>query len=505
MNPSATVANTLWWASNVPAWFAFRRALYRPAETQAGVLRATLRAAANTAFAREHGLSGDSSYAQFCDRVPLRTYDELSPWIDRVRAGEPNVLTSDPVRRLTPTSGTTGGRKLIPYTASLQRQFSRAIGPWVVDLFHTYPTLLAGRAYWSVSPGVRAPDANASAVPIGFADDSEYVGGWRRRLVEAVLAVPASVRDASSFDAWQRLTADHLRRAADLRLMSIWHPSFLELLPGLPAATWQQRWPSLKLISCWADGHSALAADGLARRFPGVVVQPKGLLATEGVVSIPFAGRWPVAVRSHFYEFIDAAGDIRLTHELEEGHTYEVVLTTAGGLYRYRLGDRVRVEGRVGRTPSIRFVGRAGNVADRFGEKLDEAFVAAAIGRVQRDSTTTWPFAMLAFEVDRYVLFVEADATAAQAAQLDDQLCQNPHYAYCRDLGQLAAVKAIRVAGGDTTFVRRLFDRGTPLGDIKPSALSKLDGWSAYFQQHCCPTDGADLTPFSDRPKTIGW
>ena len=56
----------------------------------------------------------------------------------------------------------------------------------------------------------------------------------------------------------------------------------------------------------------------------------------------------PLAVRSHFFEFIDqdfprsaAAADrpTRLGHELEEGREYSLVLTTSGGLYRYLLRD----------------------------------------------------------------------------------------------------------------------------------------------------------------------
>ena len=49
--------------------------------------------------------------------------------------GERGVLTRDPVRIFEPTSGTTSGEKLIPYTADLQHQFQRAISAWIGDLF----------------------------------------------------------------------------------------------------------------------------------------------------------------------------------------------------------------------------------------------------------------------------------------------------------------------------------------------------------------------------------
>ena len=49
---------------------------------------------------------------------------------------------------------------------------------------------------------------------------------------------------------------------------------------------------------------------------------------------------------------------MRLAHELERGRTYSVVVTTGGGLYRYRLGDLVNVVGFEAGCPLLRFVGR---------------------------------------------------------------------------------------------------------------------------------------------------
>src|SRR6266852_4437688 len=69
-----------------------------------------------------------------------------------IAAGEPNVLTRDPVLLLEPTSGSTGGEKLIPYTASLRREFQRAVAAWIGDLFRQRPAVRRGRAYWSLSP-----------------------------------------------------------------------------------------------------------------------------------------------------------------------------------------------------------------------------------------------------------------------------------------------------------------------------------------------------------------
>ncbi len=112
--------------------------------------------------------------------------------------------------------------------------------------------------------------------------------------------------------------------------------------------------------------------------------------------------------------------------ELRDGDECEVIVTNGGGLFRYRLGDRVVVDGKVGRTPSIRFLGRAGRVSDRFGEKLSEPFVAGTLSSIRQAMSLRWTFAMLAPEGDRYVLYVEGDVHEQLAARLDDMLRANP-------------------------------------------------------------------------------
>ncbi len=103
-------------------------------------------------------------------------------------------------------------------------------------------------------------------------------------------------------------------RCSDLRLISIWHPSFLTLLLDEVEKSPAELWPHLRHISCWGDAHAAMPLADLQRRFPDVVVQPKGLIATEVIVSIPFAGRWPLAIRSHVFEFLYDDGSVRWPH-----------------------------------------------------------------------------------------------------------------------------------------------------------------------------------------------
>ena len=97
------------------------------------------------------------------------------------------------------------------------------------------------------------------------------------------------------------------------------------------------------------------------------------------MLTIPIGESFPLATTSHFFEFIDGAGEVRLAHELERGREYEVVLTNGAGLWRYRIGDAVECTGHVAATPSLRFLGRVASLSDLRGEKLSEPFVARVI------------------------------------------------------------------------------------------------------------------------------
>jgi len=528
MNLLSALANTAWLMSNWPEARRFRRGLATPAHAQEIVLSRLLKQHSDSAYGQAHGFAGIHSYEEFARRVPLLDYAELEPWIHRIRRGELKVLTSDPVEHLIPTSGSTGARKLIPFTAGLQSDFNCALAPWIADLFRNKPGLIGGPAYWSISPSVKVETDEPSAVPIGFESDNRYLGGFRQRLVDTVMAAPAALRLVTDMESFRHLTLLCLLRCRELRLISVWHPSFLSLLLDSLPRHWNELlddlrrgssgrtrdlppavrhtvsarpmrervaeleradptrpetlWPSLKVISCWSDAHAEPAACDLQRRFPSVLIQPKGLLATEAFVTIPFACKHPLAIRSHFFEFLDDTDAVHRAHELKVGTRYQVIVTTSGGLWRYRLQDLVEVTGFVGQTPSLRFLGKSGNVSDRCGEKLAEGFVSQAIRETTTRLGISSCFTMLApEEVElgwRYVLYLEGIAPEELAASLEAALRANPHYAWCRDLGQLHPIRVESIeSGGYETFVTREMAEGRCLGEIKPTALSRRTGW----------------------------
>jgi hypothetical protein len=484
-----SLINSLWQLAGIPEARRFLAALDHPEEAQHQLLMRLVRRGAGTDFGRRHGFPSIRSVEDYRSRVPLRDYDGFAPWIERIQRGERGVLTPDPVTRLVPTSGSTRGRKLIPWTRSLGREFNRALAPWVVDLFRGDPELKRGPAYWSISAPAPGEKTDSSAVPIGFDGDSRYLGGLLGALVRPVLAVPESTVRTGDAQALQAETARSLVRCRELRLISVWHPSFLLLLlerAGVDDA--RAVWPRLGLISCWTDAGAASAIPELRRRFPRVPIQGKGLLATEAFSSIPFQGRRPLAIRSHFFEFVDGDDRSHLAHQLREGETYSLVVSTSGGLFRYRTYDRVQVTGTVQATPTIRFVGRGDRVSDLRGEKLTDGFVQGVLDRLfQGDARVR--FAMLApgpeeGPVAGYTLFLEAPATAVRGCveRLDTLLSGNPHYRHARELGQLRPPEVFFVPeGAHRAYMEALAGDGRRLGAIKPAALDSRRDWHRVF------------------------
>ena len=88
----------------------------KPEETQKRVFEYLLRNASNTEFGKDHGFANISSYREYAKRVPVRDYEELKPYVDRVVAGEKNILWPGKPLYFAKTSGTTSGAKYIPLT-----------------------------------------------------------------------------------------------------------------------------------------------------------------------------------------------------------------------------------------------------------------------------------------------------------------------------------------------------------------------------------------------------
>lgn len=433
--------NSLWMRQSRGESRAFHQATANIRRQQEELLQSTLCDNANSNYGREHRFATINSLDDFQKHVPICDYESLRPQIEEIANGGQGVLTSEPVLMLEPTGGSSGGTRLIPYTATLRRQFQRAIATWMYDVLSGFPGCRRGRAYWSISPAAQRPEKTPGGIRIGFDSDAEYLAGWQRWAMKRLLAVPTSVAQIRNIENFQYATLAGLLAANDLALISVWSPTFLTtLFARLPqwaeqiiedievgqlhfpqtnadqgfkefsiernrsrsrflrsklkdfgpsAEFLKEIWPSLSLVSAWDDASASMFVPALKGWLPDVSFQPKGLLATEGVTSFPLKSSQgsALAIRSHVFEFqptetaTDRTRPTKWAWELEQGRRYQVLLTTGGGLYRYAIGDEIEVTGFIRQCPLLKFTGRAGVQSDLVGEKLHEQQVRDAIGR----------------------------------------------------------------------------------------------------------------------------
>lgn len=87
-----------------------------PIKTQEKVFKRLISASKTTQFGKDHDFSGIQTYKDFKERVPVRDYEDLRPYIERVVAGEPDILWKGRPIYFAKTSGTTSGAKYIPIT-----------------------------------------------------------------------------------------------------------------------------------------------------------------------------------------------------------------------------------------------------------------------------------------------------------------------------------------------------------------------------------------------------
>ena len=564
-NVSSSVCNAAWRLVAWPAARQFAAACRCVGQTQQGILARIVSRNQTTRFGQRHYFSGIKGIRAFQQRVPLSDYESYRADIKQIQLGETGVLTADPVTLLQPSSGSTAATKLIPYNRSLHEEFLRAIRPWMHDLLTRWPGLRCGSAYWSISPGAAEPLGNG-AIPVGFYHDIEYLGRMEKPFVQRLLVMPPEVRQIQDLDAFRYVTALFLLKDSTLSFVSVWNPSYLvlllsripewsddlildiargdiradieipdrirhvlqkrirpdrsraETLRGVFAQRDQDRkpevtgpslyeriWPRLALISCWADGPSAGAVPGLKKLFPHVAIQPKGLVATEGVVSFPLIGQpgAVLAVNSHFLEFVPLSDHAPcegavplLAHELCPGERYSVVMTTGGGLYRYRLRDIIEVTGFFRQCPLVRFIGKEDAILDMFGEKLHAHFVDNILRAVFARGDLEPEFYMLAPERERagmsahYVLYlklrtqVPVEAMKRVETEMEEKLQENFHYRYCRKLGQLHASRVFVIHPQDNTqekILRLYHRRGQSWGNIKTAVLGPGEGLAGEF------------------------
>ncbi|MBU1167946.1 MAG: GH3 auxin-responsive promoter family protein [Proteobacteria bacterium] len=491
----------------------------------------------NKVQACKYNLHSTMSYEEFAKRVPLTKYPDWESFVlEQKNTGSPS-LTRDTCDRYQPTSGSSSKMKWIPYTPSFLTELDSAISPMLVNVFKNNPRILKGKHYWSLSwipTHLRtkiSPDAN---------DDMKLLPWWKRLFMSITMAVPNEISFAATSEGSIISSIAHLLSCKDLSMISVWSPTFAinlfeqmarhreELSEILAKGDWGDRrqelfhipcprspfaanildtwngevgpdflktiWPDMALISSWDTSSSRIWAQELQRLFPDAAFLAKGLWSTEGVVTIPYQGKYPLAATSHFYEFIDH--DTQRIHapwDLKKGQIVRPLLTTGSGFFRYDLNDQVRVSDFLRGCPCFEFLGR-GEGIDMIGEKLTPKIASEVIRKacdtfqIRALTLLASPGSITKGEKPRYHLLCEAqpdDQLKKKITQFTSLLLEESfHYKLATEIGQLNPVNVVLHPDCRKIYQERNEKRGMILGDMKIEPLVLWDESDAeYFQR----------------------
>ncbi len=110
-----------WIARGIEQW------AKHPIEAQKRIFNTLIKNGQKTLFGKDHRFDEIHNYPSFTERVPLRDYEALKPYIEKIKRGEQNILWPGVPQYLAKTSGTTSGVKYIPLTKdSLPNHFGTA-------------------------------------------------------------------------------------------------------------------------------------------------------------------------------------------------------------------------------------------------------------------------------------------------------------------------------------------------------------------------------------------
>lgn len=420
-------------------------------QAQEETLLKRLRKNADTCYGKQYDFSSIKDCETFRTRHPVTTYEHYRELIKRIAVGEDKVIIAEKPLILAMTSGTSGAsamllstkdtntefflqgvavcldvmRRAFPASESLQR---------TTKLFYT-PTLRQSEAGIPIGPNSSTPASSrhmlnlyttpAPAFEVTSEKDTLYlhllfalkdpsVGTLESNFASTVFYAFSALQDR-----WQELVEDielgqishtlSLEPAVRSSLESLMKPDpgratqlraqFQEGSQGIA----KRLWPHLNLVLAVDSGSNQIYGEMLRERYcQGVPFYSPFYAATEGLIGVNL---WPeeerrrylLCPRSMFCEFLPEASldqeqpHTLLMEQVEEGHSYELVITNASGLFRYRVGDIVKVVGFHNQCPIVEFQYRRGQMLSVRGEKVSEMMFLGSL----KKAVDQWPGAQL--------------------------------------------------------------------------------------------------------------
>lgn len=417
----------------------FLSRLKTPSKTQFSILLKILLNNADTEFGRKYSFSKIKSVLDYQQAVPICSHEEIAYLIEKIKRGEQNILTQEPVNYFQLTSGTTTGQqRLIPSTRTYQREVWKVIlasqgflNQWLAksDVQNGRGLMFIGTA----SMGITTGGASYSFVTANHARKSKPLWDWfslapfettrivnpdtRRYAIWRYALMCQNVAFVNStymvslitcattlFQQSEKLIHDvangTLSRDLEIpdeqryKLESSLKPDTnrareLEKIAkrdgGLsPKAIWHNLGWAFTVYGATFQNYESDLANWYGQKFTWGLPY----LACEGLIGIPYIAdsyfHIP-AIGATFLEFIpekywqDSKPETRLITELEVGAMYEVVITGWNGFYRYRLGDIVQVGDMFSNVPTLKVISRRKSLISIVSEKTTEAQIVTAV------------------------------------------------------------------------------------------------------------------------------
>lgn len=370
---------------------AWRRNSVVPERVQTAELMKLVRKARSTYIGETYGFESITSYNDFAARVPVSDYTSLRPLVERMIAGERDILWPGAVRNFAQSSGTSDGKsKYIPITPDgFKRNHYQGGFDVVAHYLASNPDsrIFSGKAFilggsfaneLSLKPGIKVGDLSANLInninPLANmvripSKDIALMADWTQKL-------PRLVEAASKCD------------VTNISGVPSWFLTVIkEVMKQSGAESIHQVWPNLEVFF-----HGGISFKPYRRQYEHITDTTKmhyleTYNASEGFFAVqidPLRHMMSMLLDiGVFFEFIplDQTGekfpDAATAWTVEEGKTYALAITSCNGLWRYAIGDTVRIESRY--PLNITIAGRTRSFINAFGEELMVYNAEAAI------------------------------------------------------------------------------------------------------------------------------
>ncbi|MBM3414441.1 MAG: GH3 auxin-responsive promoter family protein [Bacteroidetes bacterium] len=363
-----------------------------PLNAQREVLQDLVTSAQYTEFGRRYNFGSLFNVHSFKKAIPIHTYEDLKPYIDRIVAGEQNILWDTPINWFAKSSGTTSERsKFIPVSEEALQEGHYKASKDVLTLYYCHrpdSALLTGKALviggsHTLSP--LNPEAQVGDLSAVLLQNSPFWGHWFRtpdlqvalmdeweakieKLAEQT--VLENVTSISGVPTWTMvLFRKILALTGKSTIAEVWPSLELYLHGGVSFAPYKQQFSALlgKEVT-YLNMYNASEGFFAAQDDPA---QNGMLLFTDHGIFMEFM---PVG------EYGSASPRTIGLQDVEIGQRYALVISTNSGLWRYLVGDTIEF---VSLHPfRIHVVGRLKHYINAFGEEVivdntDNAIAAA--------------------------------------------------------------------------------------------------------------------------------